>query len=139
MTRYLDASDTTLLTSVARRDRDALGEFFRRYGTVALVAAGWTQDNAAEAEQRTVQVFLDVWARPEAYTPGADSTRSLLVHAALGDASPEAVRLAAARLAHLEGWTYHDVAETLARSARHVAWLIRDQLGELGDRSDTSE
>ncbi len=139
MTRYLDASATSLLTSVARRDRDALGEFFRRYGTVVLVAAGWTQDNAAEAEQRTVEVFLDVWARPEAYTPGADSTRSLLVHAALGEASPEAVRVAAARLADLEGWTYHDVAEVLARPARHVARLIRDQLEVLRDRGDASE
>ncbi len=136
MTSYLDVNDSTLLTFIARRDRQALGELFRRYGTVVLVAAGWTEQRAAGAEQRTVDVFIDVWDRPEAYTPGADSTRSNLVRAALAEASAEAVRLAAVRLAELEGWTYLDVAEVLSRPSRHVALLIQEQLGALRDGDD---
>lgn len=131
MTSYLDIPDTAVLTLIARRDPDALGELFRRYGTVVLTAAGWTEDRAADAEQRTVDVYLDVWERPEAYAPGVDSTRSHLIRAALRDATQEGVRLAAAQLAELEGWTYHDVAEVLARPSRHVAMLIREQLAAL--------
>jgi len=40
MTSYLDLSDSALLTLVARLDGDGLGELFRRYATVVLVAAG---------------------------------------------------------------------------------------------------
>ncbi len=139
MTSYLDIPDTALLTLVARLDRDALSEVFRRYATVVLVAAGWTEEAASEAERRTVDVFLDVWKRPEAYAPGVDSTRSHLIRSALRDATEQAVRLAGARLAGLEGWTYHDVAEVLARPARHVALLIQEQLDALRDRDDTRE
>lgn len=131
MTSYLDIPDTALLALVARLDRDALSELFHRYGTVVLVAAGWTEDRAAVAEQRAVDVFLDVWKRPEDYAPGVDSTRSQLIRAALRDTTPETVRLAAARLAELDGWTYHDVAEALARPGRDVALLIREQLAAL--------
>lgn len=134
---YLDIPDTALLILVARLDKDALSELFRRYGTVALVAAGWTEDRAGDAERRVVDVFLDVWHRPEAFAPGVDSTRSHLIRAVLRDSSREDVRLAAIRLAELEGWTYHDVARVLARPGRAVALLIRDQL--IARRDDVSE
>jgi len=137
MTSYLDMSDAALLTSVGRLDRDALAELFRRYGTVVLVATGWTEATAAEAEQRTVNVFLDVWKRPMAYAPGVHSTRSHLVRAVLDGASQEAVGVAATRLARLEGWTYHDVAESLFRPSQQVALLIRGQLAAL--RGDVLE
>ena len=132
MTSYLDMSDTALLTLVGRFDRDALGELFRRYGTVVLVAAGWTEATAVDAEERTVGVFVDVWRQPEAYAPGVDSTRSQLLRATLRGEPDEAVRLAATRLAELEGWTYHDVAATLSLPGRQVAVLIREQLAALG-------
>lgn len=135
MPSYLDLSDASLLTLVGRLDRDALGELFRRYGIVVLVAAGWAEANAANAEQRAVEVFLDVWGRPEAYAAGSGPIRSSVVRAALTDAAPEAVRLAATRLAQLEGWTYHDVAEVLARPHRQIALIIREQLNEM--RRDT--
>jgi DNA-directed RNA polymerase specialized sigma24 family protein len=124
MTSYLDLSDTALLTRIARLDRLALSELFRRYGAVVLVAGGWTAQTAATAEARTVEVFLDLWERPGAYAPGAATVRTHLIRAALVGASEEAVRLATARLAALEGWTYHDVADVLARSARNVATAI---------------
>jgi len=128
MTSYLDLSDSALLTLVARVDGHSLGELFRRYATVVLVAAGWSDHSAADAERRTVEVFLDVWARPGAYLPGAESTRAHLARAAMHGADEQAVRLRTARLAGLEGWTYHDVAEVLARPAQHVAAVIRDEL-----------
>lgn len=131
-----DISDAALLALVARLDRDALSEFFRRYATVVLVAAGWTEQNAATAEHKTVQVFLDVWARPEAYAPGVTSTRHQLIRSALHDATEAEVRLAAVRLAERQGWTYHDVAEVLARPAHRVAMLIREQLGALRGGDD---
>ena len=137
MTSYLDMSDSALLTSVGRLDHDALGELFRRYGTVVLVASGWTEVTAAEAEQRTVHVFLDVWKRPMAYAHGGHSSRSQLVRAALHGGSQAAVGLAAARLAKLEGWTYHDVAEALFRPSQQVALLLREQLSAL--RGDVIE
>ncbi len=114
-----DISDSALLALVARLDRDALSKLFHRYATVVLVAAGWTEQNATDAEQRTVHVFLDVWKRPEAYTAGDDSTRSHLIRSALGDATEP------------EGWTYHDVAEVLARPHRQIALIIREQLNEM--------
>jgi len=132
-----DISDSALLALVARLDRDALSKLFHRYAAVVLVAAGWTEQNATDAEQRTVHVFLDVWKRPEAYTAGDDSTRSHLIRSALGDATEPEVRLAALRLAELEGWTYHDVAEVLARPTRHVAVLIREKLVALRGGDDT--
>ncbi len=131
MTSYLDVSDAALLTSVGRLDHDALGELFRRYGTVVLVASEWTEATAAEAEQRTVDVFLDVWKRPVAYAPAVHSTRSHLVRSALDGGSQAAVAIAAARLAKLEGWTYHDVAEALFRPSQQVALLLRAQLSAL--------
>ena len=139
MASYIDIPDTALLTLVARLDRDALSEVFRRYATVVLVAVGWTEQAASEAERRTVDVFVDVRRRPEAYAPGVDTTRSLLIRSALRDAGEQAVRLAGVRLAKLEGWTYHDVAEVLARPAHLVALLIQDQLGALRHGDDTPE
>lgn len=134
-TSYLDCSDSALLTLVARRDRDALGELFRRYGTVMLIALGWAEHDLVGAEEATVAVFLDLWQRPEAYMPGADSTRSHLLRVALADATEDSLGSAVARLAQLEGWTYHDVAESLARPSRHVASLIREQLHRLHDET----
>ena len=131
MTSYLDLSDTELLTRIARLDRIALSELFRRYATVVLIAAGWTQQAAGPAEARAVEVFLDLWERPAIYAPDAVPVRVHLIRAALAGASEEAVRVATARLAALEGWTYHDVAHVLARPARNVATIIRDQLGAL--------
>jgi DNA-directed RNA polymerase specialized sigma24 family protein len=137
MTSYLDMPDASLLTLVGRLDRDALGALFHRYGTVVLVAAGWTETSAADAEQRTVDVFIDVWKRPAAYAGGAEPTRSHLIRAVLQGATEEGARLAAARLARLEGWTYHDVADVLARPRRQVALMLRDQLTAF--RDDASE
>lgn len=137
MASYLDIPDAALLTLVARRDREALGELFRRYITVVLVAAGWTEETLTDAEQTAVEVFVDVWKRPETYAPGAASTRSHLIRAALRDATEQQVRLAAARLANLQGWTYHDVADVLVQPSQQVAALIRDQLAMLqGDVRD---
>lgn len=135
MTSYLDHPDSALLTLVARRDSDALAELFRRYAIVVLVAGGWTEDNAADAEQRAVDVFLDAWNRPEAYMPRPEPTRYHLIRAALRDSPEDAVRLAAVRLAELEGWTYHDVAALLARPSQHIARLIREELAGLRDDS----
>ena len=98
MTSHLDLSDTSLLTRVARRDRLALSELFRRYGMVVLIATGWTPRSANTAEARTVEVFLDVWERPDAYAPGATPVRAYLVREALVGTSAEAVRLATTRL-----------------------------------------
>ena len=137
MTSYLDVSDAVLLISVGRLDHHALGELFRRYGIMVLVASGWSEATAAEAEQRTVDVFLDVWKRPMAYAPGGHSTRSHLVRAALHGGSQAAVGLATARLARLEGWTYHDVAEALFRPSHQVGSLLREQLSAL--RGDVTE
>lgn len=80
-----------------------------------------------------VDVFLDVWTRPAAYAGGADPTRSHLIRAALQGATEEGARLAATRLAGLGGWTYHDVAEAMARPRRQVALMLRDQLAALRD------
>jgi DNA-directed RNA polymerase specialized sigma24 family protein len=133
MTSHFDLPDATLLILVARLDRDALAELFRRYCVVVLIAAGWTEQRKDDAERIAVDVFLDVWRRPEAYAAGLHSTRSRLIRAALRDAPDDCVPVATARLAELEGWTYHDVAEALARPSRHVARSLRKQLAALRD------
>lgn len=120
--------DAALLALVARHDGDALAELFRRYATVVVVAAGWNESNAATAERRTVDVFLDLWNRPGVYGAAVASTRSYLIRAAMHGATEEAIGIAAAQLAALEGWTYHDVAHVLARPAHQVALVIREQL-----------
>lgn len=131
MTSHLDMSDAMLLTLVGRFDADALGELFRRYGTVVLVAAGWTEETAVDAEQTAVDVFLDVWRRPTVYASGVVSTASHLVRATIGGETDDTVGPAAARLASLDGWTYHGVAEALSRPRGQVARLIREQLAVL--------
>jgi hypothetical protein len=100
-----------------------------------LIAAGWTKQSVIDAEQRTVHAFFFLGKGPKAYTPGADSTRSHLLGSALHAAA--SWRLLAVRLAELEGRTYHDVAEVLARPNRHVAVVIREQVGALRDGDQT--
>jgi hypothetical protein len=120
-----------------RLDRDVLGELPRRYATAVLIAADWTEQSVTDAEQRTVHAFFCLCKRPEAYTPGTDSTGSHLLGSALHVAAEPAVRPLAVRLAELEGRTYHDVAEVLARPNRHVAVVIREQVGALRDGDQT--
>ena len=85
--------------------------------------------------EETVNAFFFLCKRPEAYTPGADSTRSHLLGSAWHAAA--SWRLLAVRLAELEGRLYHHVAEVLARPNRHVAVVIREQVGALRDGDQT--
>lgn len=77
------------------------------------------------------------WANGPRPTPLGLTTGSHLLGSALHAAAEPTVRPLAVPLAELKGRTYHDVAEVLARPNRHVAVVIREQVGALRDGDQT--
>lgn len=70
------------MTKVARYDRDALAEIYRRHGPMVYGLAS-RLCGTATAENVSAEVFLSLWQRPEDFVPSREcSLRSLLLAAA---------------------------------------------------------
>lgn len=74
-----DRRDRAAMERVARRDADAFGELFRRYGPQALGLARRLVREPALAEEIVQDVFLAVWRKAHAYDPVRGSVRSWLL------------------------------------------------------------
>lgn len=73
------ASDDVLVAAVGRRDRDALGEVYRRYGGAVWWIANRVCRRAEVAEEVCQAVFAELWARPEGFDRSQGALRTRLV------------------------------------------------------------
>ena len=67
---YEELPDETLLTGIARRDRDALEALYARYGRRVFALAARMLNDREASEEVTQDVFLSVWRRVASYKPG---------------------------------------------------------------------
>lgn len=59
--------DLELMQRIRRRDPDALAEMYKHYGNLVFSMAIRVLQNTALAEEVTQDVFLQIWARPDAW------------------------------------------------------------------------
>ena len=76
---YADVDDVGLVIAVARYDRDALGEAYRRHaGAVFGLAQRMLWDRTV-AEEIVQEVFLRIWEHPERFDRSRGSLRSFVL------------------------------------------------------------
>ena len=80
------ASDFTLVVAVARRDKAALGELYRRYGGSLFCAALRVLSTRELAEEVVQDVFVRLWRNPERFDPAQGALRPFLLAQAHGRA-----------------------------------------------------
>ena len=68
-----DASDHSLLELVRARDQNAMTALFDRYGTMVYSIAMRVLKEPSNAEDVMQEVFIRVWANPEAFISGRGS------------------------------------------------------------------
>lgn len=73
-----ELGDVALVVAVTRRDRDALGELYKRHGAQAygLARRVGGEDQARDVVQ---QVFLELWEKPYRYDPDRGSLKTFLL------------------------------------------------------------
>jgi RNA polymerase sigma-70 factor (ECF subfamily) len=78
-----ELGDVSLVVAVTRRNRDALGEVYRRHGAqvYGLARRVSGDDRANDVVQ---QVFLEMWEKPHRYNPDRGSLRTFLLTQAYG-------------------------------------------------------
>jgi len=78
-----ELGDVALVVAVTRRNRDALGEVYRRHGAqvYGLARRVSGDDRANDVVQ---QVFLEMWEKPHRYNPDRGSLRTFLLTQAHG-------------------------------------------------------
>ena len=119
MENISEASDTQLVTLIARFDEVALAEVYRRHGGAVFGLARRVLNSAAEAEDVTQEVFLRLWNQPERFDADRGSLRSFLLTQSHGRAV-DAIRSLNSRRAR----EVNDASRT-ARAGydmQHEAW-----------------
>lgn len=107
-------------------------------GTPRRCLSPWARQNrASSALSRGPSMPWSSGVNGPRPTPLGLTTGSHLLGSALHAAAEPTVRPLAVPLAELKGRTYHDVADVLARPNRHVAVVIREQVGALRDGDQT--
>lgn len=71
--------DYDLMDRIQRRDADALGEMFNRYGGLIFTLALRILHDRAEAEELVSDVFLEIWRRAPRYDPNRGAPMTYLV------------------------------------------------------------
>ena len=74
-----DAADAALLADVHTAGSDALGALFQRYGRLVHRVAADILRDAAEAEDVTQEVFLEIYSKAHQYDPSRGSVRVWLL------------------------------------------------------------
>jgi RNA polymerase sigma-70 factor (ECF subfamily) len=71
--------DFALMERIARRDADALGRLYDRYATVVHSLCLRIVKDAGAAEEVTLDVFVEMWARADRYSAGRGSPVAYLM------------------------------------------------------------
>jgi RNA polymerase sigma-70 factor, ECF subfamily len=74
-----DASDATLVLSVARFKQEALGELYRRHAGAVFGLAKRVLGDQSQAEEVVQEVFLKLWNQPDRFDSDRGSLRSFLL------------------------------------------------------------
>lgn len=114
--------DVELHRRVAKGDREAFQELYRRYGSAAYGLALRITAQPMLAEEVTQDAFLALWRTPEAFDPTRGAFRSFflsLVHHRAVDAvrREERLRKRAERASNLEPVRGEDVADVVVEDA----------------------
>ena len=79
VTRFADSDDVAIVIAVARYDRDALAEAYRRHaGAVFGLAQRMLWDRTV-AEEMVQEVFLRLWEHPDRFDRSKGTLRSFLL------------------------------------------------------------
>jgi RNA polymerase sigma-70 factor (ECF subfamily) len=84
--RLADASDAALAMAIARYDREALAEVYRRYAGAVFGLARRLLGDRTGAEEVVQDVYLRLWTDPTRFDPARGSLRSYLLTDAHGRA-----------------------------------------------------
>jgi RNA polymerase sigma-70 factor (ECF subfamily) len=84
--RLAEASDAVLAMAIARYDREALAEVYRRYAGAVFGLARRLLGERAGAEEVVQEIYLRLWADPTRFDPARGSLRSYLLTDAHGRA-----------------------------------------------------
>lgn len=130
------ASDATLVVSVARWQQPALAEVYRRHGGAVYGLARRILRSDPPAEEITQEVFLDLWNQPEKFDAQRGTLRSYLLARTHGKAvdlvrSEEARRRREERISRQTATAGYDIDHEVWDLA--VAGQVQDALGALPD------
>jgi RNA polymerase sigma-70 factor (ECF subfamily) len=81
-----DLSDGALVVAIGRWQQQALAEVYRRHAGAVYALASRILRDSTLAEEVVQEVFLRLWARPEAFDPERGKLRSFLLAQAHGRA-----------------------------------------------------
>lgn len=128
------ASDATLVVSVARWQQPALAEVYRRHGGAVYGLARRILRSDPPAEEITQEVFLDLWNQPEKFDAQRGTLRSYLLARTHGKAvdlvrSEEARRRREERISRQTATAGYDIDHEVWDLA--VAGQVQDALGAL--------
>lgn len=126
-----DALDLELHRRIARHDREAFEDVYRRYAPAAYGLALRVLGQDAIAQEVVHDSFLALWRAPEAFDPGRGAFRSFflsLVHHRAVDAvrREERLRRRSERASNLESVEDEDVADDVVETA-----YLRSRRGEI--------
>ena len=145
------AGDAELLARVARSDREALTELYRRHSAAVFLLAHLLLGRS-RAQETTQEVFLYLWDHADELRADERPLRSALLQRvrllhpagdpgeADGDSEPSVAALTADERAALElaldGASYGEAPARLRRSSKEVNELLRSALLKLYEGTD---
>lgn len=120
-----DPPDRDLLRAVAARDSYALGRLFDRYGSAVLALCLRILRNRQDAEEILVDVFWELWERPERF----DASRGNLITYLVTLARSRAIdRLRSRKRAREQPIVGDDAWAEPAAAPRAAAWPLENAL-----------
>lgn len=133
-------SDRALMRRIVERDRSALTELYDRYSRYVYAACLRVLANTADAEDVTVQVFIELWERPERFEASRGEAATYLMILARSRATD--LRRSQARRRELVRHAVNDLLKPTVEHttpAESAAWKerrgnVRQALAELNDR-----